>query len=119
MLNNDENELRNLDKFITEAIVLHKDSKIWGNENECRIVLANNALSKLDKISNSDAGYIIDYPEGDVLEEVTFGVKFEDPMGREQVILFIKKHHKNVNFNQAKLDYKTMTVVREEIKIPE
>lgn len=106
----------NLDKIITKNIVLRKDPKIWQNENECRIVLSQNAFHKAEIcIPNSLSGYAIPYPEGDVLEEVTFGANFDDKSSREEVISIISKYHNNVRFYKATIDYGTNLITREEI----
>lgn len=100
------------DTFFNE-LLLSKDSRVWGLENESRIILGGLALANIDNNQPFDdttfhiineQGYKIPYPEGDVLKEVTFGVKF--PKSEiEGTKKMIDQYHRNVTYYQAKLDF--------------
>jgi len=118
------NPQKNGDAFF-EQLLLTKDKRIWGVENECRIILAGQALTNLKENDPfgcfpfhiiNDSGYKIPYPEGDVLKEVTFGVKFNKKYIKN-TIAKIAKYHKSVNYYQAGLDFKNADVRRGKIQV--
>ncbi len=100
------------DIFFREMLLM-KDSRIWGLENESRIILGGLALTNLNNDNPfgckpfhiiNDLGYKIPYPEVDVLKEVTFGVKFPQREVQD-AIRMINEHHGNVKYYQAELDF--------------
>ena len=109
-----------------EQFLLVKDKRIWGLENEYRMILAGLALSFLkrfkpfsgldyDIFDESGNGYKIPFPEKEVLKEVTFGVKF-DENNVEQTINVISEKNKNVKFYKSELDFLNSDIIRTEIK---
>ena len=102
------------------SLLFSKDSRIWGIENESRIVLGGFALAHLKSnnpftcqpfhIINAE-GYKIPYPEGDILKEITFGVKFPQ-IKRDNTIKMILKNHNNVKFYQGALDFSNGDILR-------
>jgi hypothetical protein len=109
-----------------EQILLFKDKRIWGLENEYRIILAGMALSNMKSMSLFSAtdfeiidangkGYKLPYPEEDIIKEVTFGVKF-DNQELEKAVNLIGDNNKNVRFYTSKLDFVNGDIIREEIK---
>lgn len=108
-----------------EQLLLYKDERVWGNENESRIILGGRALAILNNDGKNifpnvsydliyDSGYRMPYPE-DVLKEVTFGVRF-NTSEINCAICKIKRQHLNVKFYKAELDLKNADVIRKEIK---
>ena len=110
------------DMFFTQ-LLLSKDSRVWGVENESRIILGGLAIQNLkeNKPFNpveycifNDYGYKIPYPEGDVLREVTFGVRFPE----ESIDCLVNKilsKHENVTFYKAKLNFINADIDREQL----
>ncbi|MGV8830026.1 MAG: DUF2971 domain-containing protein [Breznakibacter sp.] len=105
-------DAKEFETFISD-ILLHKDSRIWGIENESRIILGGAAIANINNFNLfvcepfhiiNDSGYKIPYPEGEVLKEVTFGVKFPNNE-IESAKFLINKSHQNVEFYQAELDF--------------
>jgi hypothetical protein len=114
---------KNIDAFF-EQILLFKDKRIWGLENEYRIILAGLALANMKKMQlfsatnfgiNAPNGYRLPYPEKEVIKEVTFGVNFVNDEIEEAVKL-ISKSNKNVKFYTSKLDFVNANIIREKIK---
>lgn len=109
-----------------EQILLFKDKRIWGLENEQRIILAGLALKQLkssnpfngvdfDIIADNGKGYRLPYPEGNVIKEVTFGVNF-DESEIESAIKSILKTNKSVKFYKAQLDFTNADITRKQIE---
>ncbi|WP_281612919.1 DUF2971 domain-containing protein [Flammeovirga sp. SubArs3] len=116
---------KHIDAFF-EQILLFKDERIWGLENEQRIILAGLALKQLkssnpfhdigfDIFADNGKGYRLPYPEGNVIKEVTFGVKF-DKSEIESAVKTILKTNKSVKFYKAKLDFVNANITREFIE---
>ncbi len=110
------------DTFFKELLLM-KDSRIWGVENESRIILGGLALANLNNnkpfscrpfLIINELGYKIPYPDGDVLKEVTFGVKFPQSEIAKAKSL-ISNHHGNVKYYQAELDFINGDVTRSRV----
>lgn len=110
------------DIFFKE-LLLSKDSRIWGIENESRIILGGLALANINNFNPfgktdfdiiTDYGYKIPFPNGEILKEVTFGVKFPKNKidGAKEII---NNSHKNVQFYQAELDFVNGIIQRKKI----
>lgn len=114
---------KNIDAFF-EQILLFKDKRIWGLENEYRIILAGLALNNMKRMQLFSAtnfeiitanGYKLPYPEKEIIKEVTFGVNFDND-NIEDAIKLISKENKNVKFYTSKLDFVNADIIREEVK---
>jgi len=116
---------KDIDAFF-EQILLFKDKRIWGIENEQRIILAGRALERLrdnnpfldvhfDIFDKNENGYRLPYPEGNSIKEITFGVKF-DKKEIDSAIEMISRNNKSVKFYRTELDFVEADIIRTEIK---
>ncbi|MEQ6118473.1 DUF2971 domain-containing protein [Reichenbachiella sp. MALMAid0571] len=103
---------KNEDLFF-EQILLFKDKRIWGLENEFRIILAGLAQNNMRSMQLFSAtnfgiiapnGYRLPYPEKEIIKEVTFGVNFDNE-NIENAIELISRNNKNIKYFTSELDF--------------